>query len=638
MGNFAGGMGLVRHMRRVALLALCTVMACSSGDDGDTPSETPEEVSVEIGEQGGTLKVKGATLAIPEGALDEQVVLTAKNRGKSAEPPAKVKKQVSDLVEFGPEGTTFKKDVELSFDLDSEEPKAKVYFTREDDPNKFEELPTTTKGKKVTAKVKHFSKGFVAIPEDVEAPDAGEADAGSAEAGAPTQDAGSSDDAGTGAGLDAQTPPDASTSQADAGTAEAGTGLDSSGPLTEASVPDAGPSAGHITVSSRDSAGSLVSQTWVAFQDGDGAWQRVLPAKPGVYEFDVKSPRYGVTLLCADQTNANSDGTLSYFPSSKTALDVLVRGTACGATPPTYQIQGNLVLPANHDFYRYGHYNIGGAIQSPVGAGPRTWVISSFPGNDTQDLVLGASIDATQGLSSFIIFRDLLISQPAMLDADFIKTGTAAGPTYMVTLSNASAATNVDTYYVTRNATMGLPLRQSATTSPSGTSRSMMFATVPASIARPTDAYVVRATESSTSSTRMITQRFNTAGNFALALPTALGGVLSMVKTPYNRPSMYFGDYPSATKYVLNWVSTPTAGVRRSFETTIDPGWFTETGSHTVTFPDFSGAPGFDPIWVLPANPTGQTVSMEIQAHVTYPTSDGEAATRATVFSSVQLN
>ncbi|HEX6243664.1 MAG TPA: hypothetical protein VFZ61_22275, partial [Polyangiales bacterium] len=174
--------------------------------------------------------------------------------------------------------------------------------------------------------------------------------------------------------------------------------------------------------------------------------------------------------------------------------------------------------------------------------------------------------------------------------------------------------------------------------SPNGTTRSMTYASVPVAIARATDAYVARGSESTASSSRVVSERFTTANNVSLLLPDGIGAVLSMVKTPYHRPSLNFGDYVGAEKYTLTWSSTPTAGVRRSFETTIDPAWFPGFGSHTVVFPDFTGTPGFDPIWVLPANATGQSVYMDVQAHRILPTPEGFTTTRASAFTTVQLN
>jgi hypothetical protein len=634
-------------------LGLCALWACDSGD-ADLPS-IASEVSREVGAQGGSLRVKGATLAIPAGALDEPVTLSAKNRGKSAEPMTVVKKVVSDLIEFGPEGTKFKKEVELEIELESEEPRAKVYFSREDDPSQFEALPTTNKGKTASAKVKHFSRAFVGVPDDdIMVPDAalpgdagGSLDASTAgDAGAVANDAGGSSAGDAGAGLDATPAPDAASvldaeqpgkdgsspapdaGRLDAGVADAG--------AADASAPDSGPSATRINVNSRDGYGVGVNQTWAAFQDGDGPWQQLPPpSKPGSYTFNVQGSRYGVVFVCSDKTNAKSRGTVHYYPSSKLTLDVQA-GDAClvGTAPPTYWVTGNLVLPSNNNYYRYGHVNSG----TTVAAGAGTYFANVFPANDMQDLIIAASVATDSGLSSLIVWRDLVLNQVLTQDADFIKTGVAPGPSFSITLTNSSATASVDTYYTTRGAKVGLPLRQSATISPSGTIRSMTYASMPTALVRPSDAYLVKASESLTNSTRTLMQRFSSVGDRSIALPASLPAVFSTVKTPYYRPSAMIGDYAGATKYMFRWGSFPTAGVERVFETSVDPAWFGAAGSHTVTFPDFSGVAGFDPIWVLPSQATGQNVNTDAQAHTFATTADGDVSTQVTAFATLQLN
>lgn len=140
-------MSLCRFARASALVFVLFTAACADGDPAPSGEQLPAKVTVQVDSKGGIVKASGGmTLEIPAGALDKAIKITASNAGQSA--PKEIQaKQVSDLYEFGPEGTKFNKDVKITFHTAKEEQNPVVYFTTEDGSG-FEKIASQKNGKK----------------------------------------------------------------------------------------------------------------------------------------------------------------------------------------------------------------------------------------------------------------------------------------------------------------------------------------------------------------------------------------------------------------------------------------------------------------------------------------------------------
>ena len=64
--------------------------------------------------------------------------------------------QASDLHEFGPAGTKFKKDVQVTFHTDKDNDQAAVYFTKENS-EEFEQIPRARRSPVQAARVRTTS-------------------------------------------------------------------------------------------------------------------------------------------------------------------------------------------------------------------------------------------------------------------------------------------------------------------------------------------------------------------------------------------------------------------------------------------------------------------------------------------------
>ena len=149
----------VRHL--VLALMLGAAVGCSSdSDDKDTSGAAAEDsVTVAISAaEGGEVKLGKAALSIPAGALAEdlEVTLDAKKPAASLPDQGSLKGLSYD---FGPDGTTFEKPVELTLPLvgtpgDGEQAVISWY---DEAAEAWQDLPATVSGGVITAEVEHFT-------------------------------------------------------------------------------------------------------------------------------------------------------------------------------------------------------------------------------------------------------------------------------------------------------------------------------------------------------------------------------------------------------------------------------------------------------------------------------------------------
>jgi hypothetical protein len=549
----------------LGLIALAMTFACSEGSDADDPGALPSEVSVKVGPAGAVVKAQGLSLDIPAGALDVDVMITAKSKGKDAGNSKAT--PTSDVYEFGPAGTKFKKDVKVSFDTDKpgDAEKSSVFFTKEDEPEMFEKLASTSDGKTVSAKVKHFSSGFAGVVSDV----------------SPGLDGsvGSDEDAGS-------TPADSGASADDAST-----------PVDE----DAGPDNKiHITVVSKNLRGVNANQTWGAFQDGDGAWLPLpAPTSLGVYEFDiVAGSRYGVAFVCAKSDNSESDGSLVFAPLSRTSLSVIA-SDHCSPPPAvtSYQISGALNAPGDASGFTYGHA-YGQQFNAAITSGQ--YFVYGLPTGQAVDVLMWAT-DTTETYRKAMFLRDQNHSANQALSVQIDKDGFLLG-TATATVTNATTTTAISAKYTMRGATTGIPMERSQGGKPP--TITLSYSTVPtgANAHRSTDRYIFSVKDSDPTAPRSIVRTSELAGAQSFSLPAPFEASHQLeASAPQLRPSVTFEDRPGATRYTFAWSYEPARNTFHTFSTEIDPGWLPAEASHSVAFPDLTGVTGFDATWLAPA-------------------------------------
>lgn len=496
------------------------------------------------------------------------------------------------------------------------DPRAELYFTKEDGSG-FEVLPSEKLHDKVVAKVKHFSQGFLGVPQEdeVDASD-GEptADAGTPDA-APSMDASPTPD--TDAGLDAATAPDTSTEPADAGTADAN--------QPEAAVPTT-----RIVVNTRDVYGALVNQTWAAVQDGRGSW-RVLPTptQRGVYEFDVVNSTFAVALVCSSQDQSNSWGTLRYATTASSVLELGTPGSVCTAgTPPIkHTYAGKVNMPSGYWYWRYGHAHQYSSVQNTAGATTTpSFSLTELVHDEPNDILFTTA----PGTSSFmigkvIIRRDVRPTADVSsgVDFDLVDGGVAPqGNPQVEMLGGTTDAGTLNVHYLTRDTEVGLWLNTAAT-SGVGT-RTATFATLPESIRRSTDLYFVRGAEENATQWRRASLATYPSGALSVTLPATFAITFAALTTPYLRPTFDFTPVTGASKYAFSLQYMPVQNSNHLFDIELDPAWLGGTGPVTLTFPDFSQLSGFSTNWVPPS-----AASVSAKATVYSVSSDGKTTLKS---------
>ena len=194
--------GLRSSATSAAILTLALAVHGCASDHAATGSRT-------VGPRGGRVTVDGASIDIPAGALERDVLITISATG--IEPPDGYR-AVTPVYRFDPEGLRFARPATVQFSVAGRTEGLSVVWT--DPGGRFGLLPSVTSTGEVRANVDHFSLGFAGAatdddggspPADADEPDAGTdaasgVDADSIDAGEPSDagpgvDAGSMDDA-----------------------------------------------------------------------------------------------------------------------------------------------------------------------------------------------------------------------------------------------------------------------------------------------------------------------------------------------------------------------------------------------------------------------------------------------------------
>ncbi len=148
----------MRHLTflAVAILAATTCSCSSSSSDNGNAGTT---VTQDIGPEGGTITVGGATITFPAGALTLKRTFTI--NVSDTQPPAGYV-MLSKFIKCEPSGTDFaqKVSMQMPFQDDGQQP-ITVFWSSGAQPA-FTDVGGTKNGDgTITAEVEHFSAGFV---------------------------------------------------------------------------------------------------------------------------------------------------------------------------------------------------------------------------------------------------------------------------------------------------------------------------------------------------------------------------------------------------------------------------------------------------------------------------------------------
>jgi hypothetical protein len=144
-------MAKMRHVVLALGLLLSSCSATATNIGGEST------ITQEVGPEGGTIVVRGATVTIPQGALSERKMITI--RATENAPPAGYV-ALSRIYECGPSGTAFAQPVTMKMPFEDDGKGGTMFWSSSADPT-FKDLGGQAQGGTMTATVRHFSSGFV---------------------------------------------------------------------------------------------------------------------------------------------------------------------------------------------------------------------------------------------------------------------------------------------------------------------------------------------------------------------------------------------------------------------------------------------------------------------------------------------
>ena len=346
----------------------------------------------------------------------------------------------------------------------------------------------------------------------------------------------------------------------------------------------------HTTAASQFLGTRPANVTWVAMQDASCAWQRV-EGTQGQYDFTVKSGRYGVAVACSGpDANGDPNNWLSIFyltPSEGTALQVQCFQPLPDSTP-THLLSLNLEesFPLEVRYWLHEQSEAvtleGGAerLDFRAASGIHDVAAGSFQNGTLQRFQLWRDLDS--GADNAV---DIDVNDPGWITPGSIQVNTERKQGEMVTLDAS--------YLTTHRTRIGLGAGLDNT----GTAGAVSFQTplVPAANRSGDEIHHFGVQATSGFLTREADTYLKDPGSaLDLVLPDgSTGAGVSCVSA--SGCTIRFNVMPGAAAYGVRYLSTATPGTLQQIFITASAAY--QGSAATLTFPDFSGVPGWNPSW-----------------------------------------
>lgn len=354
--------------------------------------------------------------------------------------------------------------------------------------------------------------------------------------------------------------------------------------------------------------GQPFSPEFVAFQDGDGAWQ-VMQGSNGEYRMDVTDPngRYGLAVVYPE---VQEDGYGSIVVSiGHATVDELSEVFLDTNAPPV----SNPVTVSGTVNDSLGGIEaivaLGKSTENAwLGWGYRQYTMRVEPG--TYDLAASLFTESSVSRAERILLRrGVNIVTDTTLDIDFDSAEAFAPEVHAITLQGISGGEygNIGVLFLTEGGTHITVARQWQRGS-----GDFQFGAVPMTKQVDGDIHEVTLTTVSEQSQRTVTRFFKAPTDLTLILPAPFGNVEvnPAPTTPYLRPTASWEPYQGAMYYSIQYSPYIMAGARRTRQGNSSTAWmvFLSTGwlggGSKYTLPDLSGVTGWEDEWAL--TPTGR--------------------------------
>jgi hypothetical protein len=336
-----------------------------------------------------------------------------------------------------------------------------------------------------------------------------------------------------------------------------------------------GNAARRVTLTGRGDGGVPIALSWVAFQDGDGPWQRATDTG-GVYTFEAPSGRYTAAFVC----NVPGGGLGEIIAATVAELDTIQ--IPCPLPVPgaiTHHWQGAIKgAPANGpDNVLFGSRE--GGLWAASDRGDGGYQVDLAPG--TYDLV--ASFGSTISIK-----RDLDVHAPGTADIDFTGGTVTAKPQPLPMLATATGEiVEAGSFFVSpRGARIELP-----------GSKTSVGLLDPGDLAAGDTQQIYVDVRGEQGAFRGLTRSVPGGPPPALTVPPAWSGVTASVAaaTPMLRPKLNFDPYPNARFYQAQMFTD----MPQDFVWLLNVGAAWLSGKNSFELPDLSAIAGFDAAWGL---------------------------------------
>ncbi len=353
--------------------------------------------------------------------------------------------------------------------------------------------------------------------------------------------------------------------------------------------------------------GQAAQPDFVAFQDGDGAWQAA-QSSGGVYQMNVSDPggRYGLAIVYTEV--GHGTGSSSHVQIFHATVEEVAEIRWDAGDPPATSyvtVSGTVTGPA-------GNYAMIAMRQAQTSAFAGTdYSLRVAPGVHDLAAALFPSFDRAERM---LLKRGVQVAGATTIDINFDSAEAFATVSFTAGVEGGTGTYgNAVLSFETAGGTT-IPIVQLSETDLG----SFQLGGVPADKQQDEDMHSL--TVFSYGERRMAIRYFKQPNNLTVTLPPPFGdvSVTSAGETPYLRLTAQWQPYQDAQGYYMIFTSeTPqVSGRSRQVTTTtwsvnLSSGWI--AGGSSYTLPDLSTVPGWNNGWGLVLVPRG-SVSWEVGA------------------------
>lgn len=330
--------------------------------------------------------------------------------------------------------------------------------------------------------------------------------------------------------------------------------------------------------------------TWMAFQDGSGPWNAVVPVG-SVFSFEMAEQRGAVAVV--QNAGGSPRITIMHLTADEMAL---LASDGCPIVYPSRSVSGSVAGVAPADLV---NVSLGSAVQF-LPPGTTDFQMTSLP-DGPLDLLATQYTTFPAEFKKIVIRRNLSPADGDVLPViDFSAPEAAAPVVNDLTIDNIlGETTSTVVNYLLGDGVTGQVLYAEPDVS---ANPNRNYHGVPAALFQAGDLHrlTAQATAADLTTTRSVTRYFGSASPQTLTLPAAIGPtpIMPVANNPYVRLRLQYEPQADYDSY-YTWFFSQNDGITtRHVAQNVSAGYL-NGGAIDVTFPDFSSLTGWNDLWAL---------------------------------------